>query len=88
MGTALRTRAFDDEFVKLKVSRWVSEIENLADTAMTQPQVAYAVLTHGLMNEWIFLMRTIPDIDDLFQPLEEAIRLPTFAGSDREVFLH
>ena len=31
-------------------------------------------LTHGLMNEWIFLMCTIPDTDDLFQFLENALR--------------
>ena len=36
------------------------------------------------MNEWAFLMLTIPDINNLFQPLEDAIRyqlLPALTGS-------
>ena len=39
----------------------------------TQPQAAYAVLTHGLMSKWLYVARTIPSSSDLFQPLEEAI---------------
>ena len=83
LGAALGSRPFAHDFVKQKVNKWTSEIESLSDIAKVQPQAAYAVLTHGLMNEWTFLMRTIPDIDDLFLPLEEAIRyqlLPALTG--------
>jgi len=48
-----------------------------------QPQAAYAVFTHALMNRWTFLMRTVPGTDILLQPLEEAIRhqfLPAVTG--------
>ena len=33
-----------------------------------------AVLTHGLSSQWLYLVRTIPDIGDKFQPLEDIIR--------------
>ena len=49
----------------------------------TQPQAAYAALTHGIMSKWLYVARTIPNISDLFLPLEEAIRhrfLPALTG--------
>ena len=51
--------------------------------AKTHPQAAYTVFTHGLSSKWTFLMRTIPDIGALFQPLEDEIRqffLPAITG--------
>jgi hypothetical protein len=68
--------------VKLKLSRffsfgpsfkWVKEIINLADFATTQPQASYAVYTFGLKHRWTYFLRTLPDIRDMLQPLEEAI---------------
>ena len=35
----------------------------------------YAAHTHGFISKWNYLLRTIPDISDLLQPLEDAIRL-------------
>ena len=34
---------------------------------------AYAAFTHGLFSRWSYLMRTIPDIIDLLQPMEDVI---------------
>ena len=70
----LGSRPFAEEFVK-KVSVSISEIECLSDIGKAQPQAAYAVLTHGLMNEWTVLMRTIPVISDLFHDLTLRKRL-------------
>ena len=74
LGATLGSRPFVKEFVKKKVSSWIAEIESLSGIAKVQPQAAYAALNHGLMNEWTFLMRTIPDINNLFHLLEDAIR--------------
>ena len=41
--------------------------------------------THGLVNKWTFLSRTIPDAEALFEPLEEIIRtrlLPSLTGQN------
>ena len=45
----------------------------LAEVADIFPHAAYAAFTHGLFNRWSYLMRTIPDITDLLQPLEDVI---------------
>ena len=40
---------------------------------MSQPQAAYAAFSFGVRHKWTYFLRTIPDIEDLLQPLEEAI---------------
>ena len=67
----------------------------MAEFAKSQPHAAFSALSHGLARKWIYLLRTIPDIDDLLQPLEEGIHqrlLPAMTGrapsSDMERNLH
>ena len=49
-------------------------MEYLANIAASQPHAAYTAFTHGPASKWTFLARTIPDIADLLQPLEDTIR--------------
>ena len=54
-----------------------------AVVAITRPHAAYCAFTHGMIGRWIYVMRTVPNIGPLFQPLEDAIRLqfiPAFTG--------
>ena len=58
-------------------------MERLSSIAATQPHAAYATFIHGLISKWTYLVRTTPDIEDLLQPLENAIRqqlLPSLTG--------
>ena len=48
-------------------------MKRLAEVADIFPHAAYAAFTHGLFSCWSYLMRTIPDITDLLQPLEDVI---------------
>ena len=73
LGAALGTRSFVEEYVRQNVAAWAQEIEYLSSIAITQTHMAYAAFIPGLMNKWMFLARTIADISDLFQSLEEAI---------------
>ena len=85
LGAPLGSKSFVEKFVHAKVSVWVSEIKSLSEIASSQPQAAYAALTHGLMSRWIHLMRTVPGIDNLFQPLDDEIRhrfLPALTGRE------
>ena len=75
LGAPLGSNAFIQSFVESKVTNWVKEIKQLATIAKSQPQDAYAALIHGLMGRWTYLMRTVPDVGNLFEPLEDAIRL-------------
>ena len=54
---------------------WVSQAVKVAEFAMSQTQAchAYAVFTFGLRHEWTYLLRTLPDMEDLLEPLECAI---------------
>ena len=52
---------------------WVSQVVKLADFAMSQPQACYTAFTFGLRHRWTYLLRTLPDIEDLVEPLERAI---------------
>lgn len=56
-----------------KVEDWVKEVTRLAEFARSQPQVSYAAFTFGLRHRWTYLMRTLPGIENLLQPLERAI---------------
>ena len=52
----------------------MKEIKELARIAWMHPHTAYAAFTHGLQHRYNYVMRTIPNIENLFVPLENAIR--------------
>ena len=54
-----------------------------ATIASSQPHAAYSALTHGLIGKWAYISRTVPNVSDLFLPLENALRhqfLPDLTG--------
>ena len=52
---------------------WVSEVTKLAEFALSQPQACYPAYTFGLKHRWTYFLRTLPDTQDLQEPLEKAI---------------
>ncbi len=74
LGAALGSEQFKEEYVKLKVSKWVKDIEKLAEFAQQEPQAALCAFTKGLCHRWTYIQRTVSDISRLFEPLESAIR--------------
>ena len=70
---ALGQRSYLEEYVGGKVKEWISEVTLLAAFATSQPQACYAAFTFGLRHKWTYFMRTLPDIEDLLEPLERAI---------------
>ena len=83
LGAVLGSKESRDEFVVNKVNTWVEEIRTMADIASTQPHAVYSALVHGGLSRWSFIARTIPDIQNLMQPLEDAIHqllLPALTG--------
>ena len=63
----------NEEYVSEKVTNWVGEVTKLAEFALSQPQACYAAYTFGLKHRWTYFLRTLPDIQDLLEPLENAI---------------
>ena len=71
-------------FVEQKVEQGVSNFGCLK-ISMTQPQVAFAVLTKSLQCEWCYLQGIVPDCSTLFVPLNQMLFnnfIPTLFGCD------
>ncbi len=73
LGGALGTREFQIDYAKEKIKQLTGDLKTLSKFAETEPQAAYAAFTHGFHGKWTFLQRVIPDIADLFLPLEEEL---------------
>ena len=73
LGAVIGSRDSLQEHVNEKVTSWVNEVAQLAEFARAQPQTSYAAYTFGLKHRWTYFLRTLPDIQDVLEPLEEAI---------------
>ncbi len=83
LGAAVGSWTFTEEYVSGKVKSWAQEITRLIEVATSQPHTAYAALAHGLSNHWSYISWTIPDIQDLLLPVENAIHqilIPVLTG--------
>ena len=70
-------------WVASQVEDWVGEVTRLGEFARSQPQASYAAFTFGLGHRWTYFMRTLPDVENLMQPLERAISdvlIPSLIG--------
>ena len=74
LGSVIGTAAYKEKFVKDQVKEWKAELQKLTEIARTEPQAAYTALTFGIKHRWNFIMRTVPNIEHLLQPLETTIR--------------
>ena len=72
LDAALRSREYLEEYVSQKVEAWVSQVVQLAEFAKSQPQASYAAYIFGLRHTWTYFQRTLPDVDELLEPLERA----------------
>lgn len=68
LGAAIGSNEFMEEFVTDKVKSWIEEIQKLAEIASTEPHAIYLALVH-VFSQWLFITRTISDIEHLLQPL-------------------
>ena len=62
-----------EDHVEDKVEGWISQIVRLAEFAQSHPQASYVSYTFGLRHRWTYYLRTLPNIEDLLEPLERAI---------------
>ena len=73
LGAVIVSRDYLPDYVKEKVTCWVNEVAQLAEFARAHRQASYVALTFSLKHCWTYFLRTLPDIHDLLEPLEEAI---------------
>ena len=73
LGAPVGSREYLEEYVSEKVTNWINDIAKLAEFALSQPQACHAAYTFGLKHQWAYFLRTLQDIQDLLEPLENAI---------------
>ena len=74
LGACVRDTDFKTSYLTSKVDVWVQVIKRLSVIARSEPHCALAAFTHGLRNRYVYVMRTIPEIETHLQPLEDSIR--------------
>jgi hypothetical protein len=74
LGAAIGTKAFIEQYVAKKVTKWSQNIAALADIAKTQPHAAYAAYVYGERHRPSFVQRALPNIGKLLEPLRDAVR--------------
>ena len=83
LGGFIGSRDAKANFVRQKVSKWASDVAELAEIGADQPQAALCGLNTGVSRRWKYLQRIMGDISHLFEPLEETIRtkfIPAVCG--------
>ena len=83
VGAALGTEEFKISYVQKKINKWIEDVTMLANIAKDEPQAALSAYNVGLSQRWKFIQRTMGNIGQLFQPLEDAIRselIPAICG--------
>jgi len=76
--------------ITAKVNKWQLDVTNLSKIAKYEPHAAHAAFVHGLRHCWTFTQRTMTNIEEQLQPLEDSIRhqfIPSLLGrtiSDEE----
>ena len=73
LGAVTGSRKHLEDYVEEKVEDWISQIVRLAEFAQSHPQASYVAYTFGLRHRWTYYLRTLPNIEDLLEPLERAI---------------
>ena len=83
LGAVIGSQEYQKDYVDGKVTEWVGEIVKLAEIATTEPQACYSAYIFGLKHKWTYFLRTVPDTQDLLEPLERAVSqilIPTITG--------
>ena len=73
LGAVLGSRTYLEEYMRGKVEDWVEQEAKHAEFAVANPQASYAAFTIGLKHRWTYYLRTLPNIEELLEPLERAI---------------
>ena len=83
LGAVIGSTDFKKEYCEKLVDGWVTELNLMAEIAMTQPQAVYACYVSGYQHKFTYHLRTIPGIEEFLAPLEECIRnvlIPSITG--------
>ena len=73
LGAAIDSSKYKREYVQNKIDELINEIKVLSMIAKTEPQAAYSCFVRAFKRKPSNIMRTIPDISDQLNQLDEVI---------------
>ena len=69
--------------ISKKIATWIEELRMLSQIAKIEPQAAYTCFTSGFKHKMTYCLRTIPNIGDILQQLDDVIStefIPAITG--------
>ena len=55
------------------VDSWIEDISKLSEIVRIEPHIAYTAYGFGFQHKYTYLMRTLPDIEELYLRLDAAV---------------
>ena len=83
LGAVIGTDENKTNYINEKITRWLQEINLLAEIATTCPQAAYSAYVSSYQHKLTYFLRTIPRIEDELKQIDEAVRhrlIPSLTG--------
>ena len=74
LGAVVGTEEYRKEYVIMRVNEWVAKLKPLTKIAKFYQEAAYCVFTWGFRQKFNYVIRPIPNISHLLQPIENVIR--------------
>ena len=60
-------------FIQKKIMELTNSVVKLSKVAESQPQAAFSALAKSLQFEWSYLQRILPNFDDEYVPIQDAV---------------
>ena len=83
LGAVIGSSKYKREYVQNKIDELINEIKVLSMIAKTEPQASYSCFKTTFKHKPSYIMRTIPDISDQLNQLDEIISskfIPAITG--------
>ena len=74
LGAVVGTEEFKKEYAIMSINEWVAELKLLTKIAKFYSQATYCTFKSGFRQKFNYVIRTIPYISHLLQPIENVIR--------------
>ena len=95
LGAVIGSNDFRTKHVNEKVTDWFSQLRVLSEFSKSQLLAACASFCFGKQNKLSYFLRTIPEMNDLMQPVDKIVQnllLPAISGEkffakERELYL-
>ena len=71
LGAVIGSQQYKDEYCADKVDKWLSELRNLCEISLNQPQAAYIAYTKAYKSKFTYFMRTVDNSEKYLTPIEE-----------------